>query len=270
MIFNAYQDNDKGLFGINVVSAGHIFAKKNRTVNRPKGRKDYLLFYVAKGKEHFFLDKEVVLSAGEFIIFRPYEKQHHIQKDDGISEFYYIHFNAPENFDLLGFNSFVVYSAKESVKVIDLFEEIISELHTKQPSYEKICCARLFTIFALLERKCVKYISNFGQYYDNISFVIQTMNKEYYKNYSLDDFANMCNMSKFHFLRVFKSVAGDTPVEYRNKIRIEHAKEMLTDSDISVEEIGRRVGYNSNSYFCDVFKGHLGVSPSKYRKMWQH
>ncbi|MBQ2754512.1 MAG: hypothetical protein IJF30_03515, partial [Clostridia bacterium] len=131
MIFNAYQDNDKGLFGINVVSAGHIFAKKNRTVNRPKGRKDYLLFYVAKGKEHFFLDKEVVLSAGEFIIFRPYEKQHHIQKDDGISEFYYIHFNAPENFDLLGFNSFVVYSAKESVKVIDLFEEIISELHTK-------------------------------------------------------------------------------------------------------------------------------------------
>lgn len=54
MIYNAYQNNDKGLYNISIVSSGHIFAQKNRQINRPNGRTDYLLFYVAKGSNHFF------------------------------------------------------------------------------------------------------------------------------------------------------------------------------------------------------------------------
>ena len=74
MIFNAYQDTDTDLFGISVVSSGHIFAQQGRTISRPNGRPDYLLFYVAKGSEHLFLNSEIELTEGSFVIFRD-EKQ---------------------------------------------------------------------------------------------------------------------------------------------------------------------------------------------------
>jgi hypothetical protein len=51
MIYNAYKDTDKNLFGLAVVSGGHIFAEQGRTISRPCGRDDFLLFYVAKGSE---------------------------------------------------------------------------------------------------------------------------------------------------------------------------------------------------------------------------
>ena len=92
------------------------------------------------------------------------------------------------------------------------------------------------------------------------------MNREYKKNYTLDDYAKMCNMSKFHFLRIFKGITGASPFEYRNKIRLDHAKELLLDTPLPINEIGRSVGYSSNSYFCDAFKAKTGTSPSVYRK----
>ena len=266
MIYNAYQNNDKGLYNISIVSSGHIFAQKNRQINRPNGRTDYLLFYVAKGSNHFFLEKETVLNEGDFIIFKPYEKQHHIQKDHLMSEFYYVHFNAPEDFDFFNFKSSVAYHVKPSTKIRDLFEEIIDELQTKQPIYEKLCVIKFLNILSFLERKCEKETSPSKHYADKISYIMQKMNREYEKSFSLEEYAQMCNMSKFHFLRVFKNIVGTTPIEYRNDIRLEHAKELLTDTAYSIDEISGRVGYTSNTYFCDIFKKKFGKSPSKFRK----
>lgn len=76
----------------------------------------------------------------------------------------------------------------------------------------------------------------------------------------------MCNMSMFHFLRIFKDVTGASPLEYRNKIRLDHAKELLLDTNIPINEIGRSIGYSSGAYFCAVFKEKIGMNPSQYRK----
>lgn len=266
MIFNAYQDTDNGIAGVSVVSSGHIFAQQGRKIDRPAGRPDFLLFYIAKGKEHFYLDNEIIADEGSFIFFRPFEKQRHIYKESKTGEFYYVHFNAPDDFDLFGFKSSAVYTAKHGTKVRDIFEEIISELQTKQPAYEQICVSKLFNIISLLKRETEKVSAPQGRYFDKISFVIQTMNKEYQNNYTLDEYAKMCNMSKFHFLRVFKDITGSSPIEYRNQIRIDHAKEFLEDTAESIGKIGRKVGYLSDTYFCDAFKAKIGISPSQYRK----
>ena len=266
MNFSAYQDTNNGIAGISVVSSGHIFAQNGRKIERPSGRNDFLLLYIAKGKELFYLESEILAGEGSFIFFRPFEKQEHIHIDNKTGEFYYVHFNAPEDFDLFGFESSVVYNIKQSVKVRDIFEEIISELQTKQPAYEMICVSKLFNIISLLIRKTEKESAPRGRYFDKVSFVIQNMNKEYDKNYTLDDYAKMCNLSKFHFLRIFKEISGSSPLEYRNKIRLDHAKELLEDTNIPVNEICRRLGYSSDAYFCDTFKSKIGITPSQYRK----
>lgn len=266
MLYNAYQDTDRGLFGISIVSGGHIFARQGRTISRPNGRRDYLVFYVAKGTEHVFLDTEIELTEGSFVIFRPFEKQMHVQKSSKTSEFYFVHFHAPADFDLFGLESSVAYFTKPSTKIVDLFESIITELQSKQSAYEEICVSQLLNILFLLKRKSEKSSDPLGQYTDKISFVIQRMNAEYDKPHSLEDYAAMCCMSKYHFLRIFKEVTGCSPIEYRNSIRLEHAKEWLSDTDNTIEKISGRVGYTSNAYFCHAFKRKFGLSPSQYRK----
>ena len=92
------------------------------------------------------------------------------------------------------------------------------------------------------------------------------INRDYSSDLSLEDYAKISQMSKFHFLRVFKEIVGVSPIEYRNNIRLEHAKELLEDISLPIGEIGAMVGYSSASYFCDAFRKNLGVSPKQYRE----
>ena len=266
MLFNAYSDTTDGIFNVYLKSAGHIFAENGRSISRPNGREDWLLFYIAKGSETFFLDKREVAPEGSFIIFKPHERQEHTCFEDKTAEFFYIHFMAPENFDTLGLESSKVYNAKPSSKVRDLFEDILTELQSKQTHYEKVCVFKLFEIISLLSRRIKKEISIHKKHSDKITFVIQTMNKEYYENYTLLDYAKMCSMSKYHFLRIFRDITGLSPLEYRNRIRLEHAKDLLEDLSLSVNEIGFQLGFSSPSYFCEAFKKKTGVSPKRYRE----
>jgi len=173
---------------------------------------------------------------------------------------------APESFDMLGLESSIVYNAKPSSKVRDLFEEVLTELQSKQPHYEKVCVLKLFEIISLLSRRIEKEIGIHKKHSDKITFVIQSMNKEYYKNYTLWDYAKMCNMSKYHFLRIFRNITGFSPLEYRNRIRLEHAKDLLEDLSLPINEIGFQLGFSSPSYFCEAFKKKTGISPKKYRE----
>ena len=130
----SFQDSDRGLAGYSIVSSGHIFAKQGRTITRPQGRSDFLLFYVAKGTEHFRLAScQAVAEASSFILFRPNEPPLHVHRDEQRGEFYYVHFNAPEEFDLFGFESSRIYPTLPSSSICDLFQEIIGELQTKSP-----------------------------------------------------------------------------------------------------------------------------------------
>jgi AraC-like DNA-binding protein len=121
----------------------------------------------------------------------------------------------------------------------------------------------------IILRKCEKSVSPFRQHIDEISMAVQIMNKEYDKAYSLEDYSEMCHMSKYHFLRVFKSIVGSSPIEYRNEIRLEHAKELLCDTNRTISEISTLVGYTSSIHFCNSFKSKFGMSPSQYRKVYK-
>ena len=73
-------------------------------------------------------------------------------------------------------------------------------------------------------------------------------------------------MSKYHFLRMFRETTGTPPLEYRNRIRLEHAKELLQEEKLSIEEVSGMLGYTSASYFSSAFKKAYGVSPKQYQK----
>ncbi|WP_019914890.1 helix-turn-helix transcriptional regulator [Paenibacillus sp. HW567] len=80
-----------------------------------------------------------------------------------------------------------------------------------------------------------------------------------------EQLAEKMGLSKFHLLRTFSKYVGVTPNEYVNRVRIEHAVELLRTTDWSIEAIAVQVGYSSGSYFIKVFQKLTGQTPGSFR-----
>lgn len=264
MIYNAYADEIKQNLDVQVVSCGHIFAKPQREINRPKGRDDWLLFYVVSESETFHLKRAEVAKEGDFVIFAPNEKQHHIYQGNKTAEFYYVHFKCQKLPDDISLDTSVVYHTRLNRYVCDAFEEIIDETLGKQPCYQSISSYKLLYLLSLLKREVLRTNNPHKEKSEHILRVVQHMNKSYNSDFSLEDYANMCTMSKHHFLRTFEKIVGCTPIEYRNNIRLQHAVDLLFEEKLTIEEISSMVGYSSASYFSSAFKKKYGCSPKHY------
>ena len=265
MIYNAYADQSEQASGIRLVSCGHIFAKHGREINRPCGRTDWLLFYVAKENETFYLEHKALASAGSFILFAPGEKQHHIYEGNKTAEFYFIHFQCEALPPELSFSTSKVYDAPFNRQVCDLFDDIIEETLCKQPFYEKLCIYKMLQLLTMLERSVLRERHPNNENFERIAYAVQHMNRHYDSNFSLEDYANLCSMSKYHFLRTFESIVGTTPMAYRNHLRLQHAADLLLEEKLTVEQISALVGYSSLAYFCSAFKQTYKLSPKQYQ-----
>lgn len=266
MIYNAYAEKADEKLDLQIVSCGHIFAKQGREIYRPDGRQDWLLFYIVNESETFFLDGTEVGHEGSFIIFAPNEKQHHVYLGSKTAEFYYVHFQCEGLPESVSLDTSVLYHTRFSRHVCDVFAELIDETFSKLPLYQALCSYKLLYILTLLKREVLQSTNPDRENYNRVAFVVQDMNKNYNKDCTLNDYAKMCNMSKFHFIRTFEKIVGCTPIDYRNNIRLQHAADLLSEEKLSVEEISRIVGFSSASYFSSAFKKEYGVSPKKFKK----
>lgn len=86
------------------------------------------------------------------------------------------------------------------------------------------------------------------------------------KNISINELSVLAQMSNDHFTRSFKKETGTAPLEYINQKRIEKAQLLLVVTNLSVNEILVKTGFNSASYFIRVFKTTTGLTPLEYRK----
>lgn len=266
MIYNAYAEQNEQVSGIQLVSCGHVFAKHGREIHRPYGRKDWLLFYIAKESDTFYLDNIETGKPGSFIIFAPQEKQHHIYTGDKTAEFYYVHFQCDQLPPDISLSTSKIYHTAFNRQVCDVFEEIMEETLRKQPLYEKLCIYKLLHLFTMLEREILCVNRPDKENFARIARVVQHMNKFYDSDLTLKDYANMCTMSKYHFLRTFENIIGCSPIEYRNNIRLQHAADLLLEEKLTVEQISSLVGYSSASYFSSAFKRKYSLSPKQYQK----
>ncbi len=266
MIYSAYAEQNEQVSGIKLVSCGHIFAKHGRTINRPYGREDWLLFYVAKESETFYLKNTVIASAGSFILFAPGEKQHHIYEGHKTAEFYYIHFKCKELPTDISLSTSTVYTALFNRQICDLFDDIIEKTLCKQLFYERLCIYKMLYLLTVLEQNVLHESHPNKESFERIARVVQHMNRHYDSNLNLDAYANMCTMSKYHFIKEFEKIVGCTPIEYRNNIRLQHAADLLLEEKLTVQKISNILGYTSASYFSSAFKQKYKLSPKQYQK----
>lgn len=81
---------------------------------------------------------------------------------------------------------------------------------------------------------------------------------------SLEILAKLCNMSVTNFRREWARVYGETPLRYRDRVRLFLAKEYLWSGYYTVREVACRCGFDDVSYFVRFFKKHTGSTPKRF------
>ena len=96
----------------------------------------------------------------------------------------------------------------------------------------------------------------------NVNLTLEIM---YSRDVDVSQIARDHGISYSRLSRIFKEVTGETIIERLTGIRIEHARELLRDSDLSIREISALTGFNDPYYFSKVYKRAVGVSPGRNR-----
>src|SRR3546814_12061638 len=81
--------------------------------------------------------------------------------------------------------------------------------------------------------------------------------------------SDVCSSDLRTFKRRFTAATGLAPIEYVQRLRIEDAKRRLERTATSVEEVGWKVGYESDAFFRRLFKRITGMTPHAYRKKFR-
>lgn len=89
--------------------------------------------------------------------------------------------------------------------------------------------------------------------------------ENYHREISLEDIARFCNLSTFYFSKIFKEHKKQNYINYLTEIRINEAKRLLKEGNLSMKEISERIGYRDPNYFTRVFKRIVHSSPTDYR-----
>ncbi len=99
-----------------------------------------------------------------------------------------------------------------------------------------------------------------------IAPALQCLQKSYREPFDSEELALLCGISQSQLRRLFKTVTGMTPLEYRNRLRISAAARMLIGGDLNVSEVAFAVGFEDIYAFSHAFKKQMGISPSLYQE----
>lgn len=149
-----------------------------------------------------------------------------------------------------------------------LFEVIWEAFHRSpaDDSFGDLLLEGLVTRLATLRRASRDEDSRGGLSSRTLKMVQERLSENLSEPLSLADLARSAGVSTNHLARAFKVSTGVPPLRYRNLLRLELAKELLDGGGLSVTEVAARVGYAAPKDLVRLFRAHLGVTPSGYRK----
>ena len=238
---------------------------------RPNGRGDYQLLYVAAGKAHFFFNgKERIVSKGNMVLFRPGEVQMYYLYASEKPETYWVHFTGANVEMLLDYYEMPkgenVFFTGTSPDYQWLFRQMIQELQLRRVNYEDLLNMNLRHIFLMINRYLKEDTRVNSDVLNEIEKAIHFFNDNYNQTISIEDYAEEHHMSACWFIRSFKQIVKTTPMQYIVSLRITNAMNLMDNTDYNVSQVAAAVGYDNPLYFSRLFSKYTGMSPSEYKK----
>lgn len=104
--------------------------------------------------------------------------------------------------------------------------------------------------------------------HSRLNRVFYYIDKNYSKSISIEELSELISITPQYLCLLFKKIIQQRPMEYLNNVRINKSKDtLLKHPHFKIDEISRKAGYESTSYYCSIFKKIEGISPGKFREL---
>ncbi|TKG93364.1 AraC family transcriptional regulator [Puteibacter caeruleilacunae] len=239
---------------------------------RKEGCSQYILIYCVAGEGWFSLEgKKSAIKENEFFIIPKDVAHSYGSSANDPWSIYWLHFSgelAGHFTDIIGQTTKITPSKISRIEDrIELFEEIMQNLDMGYSldnlSYANVCLLHFLASF--------KYINQFRQIRtvrekDNIENTILFMKENLSSKLTLEELAEEASLSPSHYSATFRQKTGRSPMDYLIHLRIQHASQLLDHTEMKINLIASKVGYDDPYYFSRIFKQVMGMSPQLYRK----
>lgn len=249
----------KALFTIGNTSFLTVQRPQGYKVSFSEGRNQHSFLYTLSGTMGYsFLDAnvgDITALAGE-LVFIPAGTKHTstylaTENEVGIAQFDLTWGELPN------------YISSPSLIRIDNSEEIFHSLYTDLKTgagdNSMYFLYRMYELFWHIS----KHIQKIPYKFRKLQTALKEINLHYSDNRKISYYADMTGMSEPGFRRLFTEYTGSSPVEYRNRIRLQEAKKLLRSGEYRIEEAAEAVGFTNLSFFCRSYKQLFGHSPGK-------
>ena len=147
----------------------------------------------------------------------------------------------------------------------ELFERLLSVWQAKRSGYLVMAKSILGELLYLYFTDAARSMRD-ADSYERLRPAKQALDKPGAAEYTIGELAEMCSLSETHFRRLFGTLFGMTPTEYRMNKRILRAKDLLLSGQYTVTEVARETGFSDPSYFAKVFRTHTGAAPRDFMR----
>lgn len=141
------------------------------------------------------------------------------------------------------------------IDVVQVLADYIIIASNQPGSYINLSCADLNKSDRAINREYL------------LSHAVEYMKQNHTQNINMKSVASACHCSESLLTHIFKRNMNIGFSACLNNIRINHAKELLVNTSLSVSEVSAQVGFNEPNYFTNIFTKCSGISPLKYRKI---
>ena len=229
------------------------------------------LFYITGGKGQFLIhDQTYPVDTNDLVMVNPNVPHTETGVNSKPLEYIVLGISGVELESTGSFNGqFCILDYIVNKELTACIHNILREMELKNPGFEEVCQAyveiliiRLMRNIAISAGENTRGISANPQ----CASVKRYMDLHFKEPLTLEQLAAEAHINKYYLAHAFKKEYGVSPINYLISRRIEESKHLLSETDLTMSQIARILGFSSPSYFSQVFRKTQGTSPLDYRR----
>ncbi len=233
------------------------------------------LFYIISGSGMFHIENDIIpVKPNDLVIVNPHVE--HTEKTMTHNPMEYIVFGV----DGLAFSfhnrkneenrknySHYSYTSSQN-RLVDFSQLMLEEFRAKKPGFDIVCQSILQILLVFISRELNLSVISDSTFRisKECALAKRYIDSNYAQNITLDTLAELTHINKYYLAHSFASCIGQSPISYLSSRRLQASMELLANTNHSIAQIASSTGFSSQSYFSQMFKKSVGITPQQYRK----
>ena len=234
--------------------------------NAKTKQNEYFLVYITHGIAAFRVNKKLYkLRADEFIFIEPNTEFEYAFSNKKTTEYYLLDYydNNPTPFSRQCELKSLRSKCRDRRTALFAFENLILEFSKCTNENNGLSInVKLENLLVTLEQSS----RNERNAEKTVYRLAYDINKNYFKEISVEEYADEAKLSMDRFTQLFKKIVGFTPHRYQLVVRLRNATTLISQTKLRLPEISNMIGFERPLYFSRLYKKYTGIAASSLRK----